>query len=439
MESATSLRGKFVRGAAGSLAVRAGRMLLSLALAILLARKLGPEGYGTYTYAFAIASLLAVPVHVGLPTVVVRETAKALAMEQWQLMRGLWRWATATGGLVSAGITLAGTLTVCLLGHRVSQPLAGALMWGFLLVPAIALANVPGAALRGLGRVVLGQVPETILQPGLFIGLVLVASAMTDSARLAAADAMALQVSGAVLTLLAGTWLLRTRQPGALSTTSGRAYQTRAWGAAALPLALVSGMGLVNQYTDVLTLALFSDSQQVGIYRVAVSGAALVGFGLGAMTSMAAPYFARLHSSHDRAQMQRVVTATSRAILGLTAPVVLMFVLAGKPLIALLFGPEYGGAHLALAILATGQLASALFGPVGVLLMMTGHERETFRGMAVGAAVNVLLNLLLVPLLGLSGAAAATASSTVVWNWLLWRSARRQLQIETIAVTRGPH
>ena len=88
-----SLRVQLLRGGIGSLAVKATNAVLGFALAIVLARALGPEGYGVYSFALAIVMLAAIPAQVGVPQLVVRETAKAQAKEDWGLMRGLWRWA----------------------------------------------------------------------------------------------------------------------------------------------------------------------------------------------------------------------------------------------------------------------------------------------------------------------------------------------------------
>ncbi len=101
MGSSTSLRGRLVRGGLGSLALKLASTALGFILVILLARSLGPEGYGVYAFVFAIVSLLAIPTQLGLPQLVVRETAKAQAAERWGLMRGLWRWSTLVVWLFS--------------------------------------------------------------------------------------------------------------------------------------------------------------------------------------------------------------------------------------------------------------------------------------------------------------------------------------------------
>jgi len=72
-------------------------------------------------------------------------------------------------------------------------------------------------------------------------------------------------------------------------------------------------------------------------------------------------------------------------------------------------------------------------GSVGMLLNMTRYERDTAKGLAVSAILNVVLNLLLIPLLGIIGAAIATAVSLITWKVLLWWVVRWRLGINSLA------
>jgi len=121
MGPAASLRGRLIRGGLGSLALKLGSTALGFLLAILLARTLGPEGYGVYAFVFAIVSLLAIPTQLGLPQLVVRETAKAQAAEQWGLMRGLWRWSTLAVWLFSSGVLVLAFAGLWLFGERLDD------------------------------------------------------------------------------------------------------------------------------------------------------------------------------------------------------------------------------------------------------------------------------------------------------------------------------
>jgi O-antigen/teichoic acid export membrane protein len=118
----------------------------------------------------------------------------------------------------------------------------------------------------------------------------------------------------------------------------------------------------------------------------------------------------------------------------LALPAFAALALMGEPILAFLFGAEYGGSYLPLIVLALGQLLAALAGPVGLLLAMAGFEKDTARVMGLAAFVNVVLNLALIPRFGPAGAAAASVVTLAVSNIILWRQVHRRLGIESTAL-----
>ena len=87
-----------------------------------------------------------------------------------------------------------------------------------------------------------------------------------------------------------------------------------------------------------------------------------------------------------------------------------------------LFGDEFVAATGILLILSAGQVVFALSGPVLYILTMTAHEKTALHIMYVTASINIVGNAILIPLIGLHGAAIATASTTILWNIIaVWR------------------
>jgi O-antigen/teichoic acid export membrane protein len=101
-----------------------------------------------------------------------------------------------------------------------------------------------------------------------------------------------------------------------------------------------------------------------------------------------------------------------------------------------LFGDGFRTGSTALTIVALGQLVNAAAGPSGNVLIMTGHEGIAVRAVGAGALANLLLAIVLVPPLGVSGAAIAFTSSLVIWNVALVVIARRRLGVNVTAFRR---
>lgn len=423
---------EFTRNGIGSLALKAVSILLSFVITVTLARTLGMDGYGVYIYVFALVSLLSIPVEFGLPQLVVRETAKALARQEWGAIQGVWRWAGKIVAILIVIIVLGAGVVFLIWGNRFSHEQLLTCFWGLALVPLAALGNLRGAALQGLNRVIQGQLPEQVLRPVFHVLLILGAAFVFSSGNFTPAMAMSLQVLAATLAFALGAWLLWRATP--LETRQAKlVYEGRRWLSSTLPLAFISGVGLINSYTSIVILGLFATPSDIGIYRVADQMALLVSISLQPINMVVAPQFARLHAVGDKIRLQRLATVSARVVLSLALPVAITFLLFGKPLLKLIFGAEFAPAYGPLSILVLGQLVNSIVGSVGTLLNMTGHEQYTARGVAVAAVGNIVLNLLLIPLWGIRGAAFASAITLAVWNILLWLDVRRQLGINSMA------
>jgi O-antigen/teichoic acid export membrane protein len=436
LNESNGLRTQLLRGVIGSVAVQIATIFLSLSLTVLLARTLGPRGYGIYAWVLALVSLIAIPAQFGLPNLVVRETAKAEVNEEWGLMRGLWFWANAIALSTSLGLAIVGGVAIWLMIDQFSSDQQVTLFLGLLLVPLIALGNIRGAALRGLRKVVLGQLPEHILRPGLLIVLIFAIVLILPSGEFLAPHAMGLHAISAAIAFGLGAWILWRVRPEPLNHQPKADFESWAWLAAIFPLALVSSMQLINKKTDILMLGLFATADDVGVYQVVVQVATAVAFGLGVVNIVIAPYFARLYEQRDMIRLQKLVTISARGTLIIALPVVLAFVLLGDHILRIVFGTEFTRGYVALAILTGGQLVNAAAGSVGFLLNMTGHERDTAVGLTVAAFSNVALNLALIPLFGMIGAAIATAMTLVIWNLILWYAVWRRLGINSAAFGR---
>ena len=105
---------------------------------------------------------------------------------------------------------------------------------------------------------------------------------------------------------------------------------------------------------------------------------------------------------------------------------IILFVLGDK--ILSIFGEEYEVGYTVLMLLALGVVAKAATGPVHYLLAMTDRHATSVVVLAISAALNLLLNTMLIPIWGIEGAAVATALSTTLSITLMtvisWKTLR---------------
>ena len=425
-----TLRQHLARAAAGSAALALSSKLLMLLTSVVLARWMGAAGYGVYATATALALLLTVPTGLGLPTLVIRLLASYGARQQWGRMRGL----LIRGNQAVLGASL---LMACLaasmiwtFAERFGPDKAAALSLAMLLIPLTALGAMRSAALRGLHHVVLGQLPENLIMPGLFLALVgggwLVhggASALSPEYAIGA------RLAAVAVAFGVGAVLLLKRLPPAVRQARPE-YELRTWARAALPLLFIAGINIVNTQTDILMLAALRGSESAGVYQAAVRGAELVAFSLVIANMAIQPSLARLYATGDTARLQRLVTWSARGATAAALPLAAVMILWGGPIMATVFGADFARGAIALAILSAAQLVNAFTGPANSLLDMTGHQDDTLKAMVAGVLANVILNALLIPHWDIAGAAIATGASLILWNVLLVAFVQRRLGLD---------
>lgn len=400
------------RGAAFTFGLRLVSTGLTYAVSVMLARLLGVRGYGTYALALEWLTFLTVPTALGMDRFMVREIAVYRTKEQWSELRGFLRWGNLAVLAASLTAALIGALVVTVVvsqnGLRLSLYVA------FATLPLMSLTTLRQAAMRGFDRIVGGGWPELVLRPLLILALTTLGwfllpefSAPWAVAALGLATLIAFSVGAGLLARV-----LRT------APQARPVYRSRVWLVTSLPFMLISATYVFNNKAGVLLLGVLGERTDVGLYTPASRGADLIALVLLAVNTAFAPTLARLYAQGKPRQLEAAVARSTRLITLVSLPVALGFIVFGRTFLAI-FGPEFTAAQNALTILSVGQLVNAATGTVGTLLNMTGHERDTALVVGFSAAVNIGLNVLLIPRFGLTGAALATALGTLVWNVLL--------------------
>ncbi len=169
---------------------------------------------------------------------------------------------------------------------------------------------------------------------------------------------------------------------------------------------------------DRLMLGYFRPAREVGIYAAASRTALLVGFGLTMINYILPPIISSLFSEGKIREMEALARRTARWAL-LFSAVVGGFLLVSPELVLKLFGVEFAEGKFSLMILAGAQIISSGLGSVGYILSMTEHQGFYFKITMLSVLLNFAGNTLLVPVLGMVGAAVSTGFSLIfskVWE-----------------------
>lgn len=391
-----------------ALLIRVAGAGLVFGLQVLLARVMTVDGYGGFvtlwTWMLALGSFAAL----GFAESSVRFLPRYHLRGRLTHIRSFWRFGLIV--VLGASGLLALLSSMLVLGFGPVDGVGLTVLIVAMGLPSLAIEYYLEGVARSFGWFRLAAVPVYIIRP-IVIGATCVALASSGVA-------LTLPVIGGVLVgtmalVTAGLGLLVARRirrmtEGDLSPASRS--QRRLWLMASLPLLLLSGLEDLTSYADVLLLSLIAGPEAVGVYFAAARTLALAGFVAYAMTLVAGRRFALDLAGRSRAQLQNSVLQSTRLTFWATLLSVGATLLVGPFLLAA-FGPDYVEGQGVMIVLGLGMVVRAMAGQAGELLIVAGRQRE---GLAIGLcvlAMTVVLCLLLVPSLGMLGAAIATASA----------------------------
>lgn len=365
---------------------------LKLAVLPLIARMFGPAEFGKFAFAYSFASLFNVVFDAGLATTTTRELAAAKRNEA--LLPDILLMKLVLGLLGMGGIVL-GTLLIT-------------------RDPTIrAMIVVLGAAFFVLELVNLSFSVFRAQQRMEYEFLVRVAQAVF----LVAAVAVAAWKAPSVLAVSYAYLVSGTLTLGLVATvTGGRMVRVRTWLQAgawrrilaiAVPLALASGATTGYMNLDSILLGYLGRITDTGWYNLAtrIVGILLVPTGL--LSLVIFPAFASTAAEVD-ATFRKRWDRWSIGMIALGTYLACVVFATAEPLVRLLFGPAFAPTSAALRILLIAVVMIFVYTPSFQAMIVFDRQRTLFWSLLVGAAVNVVLNVALIPSYGLYGAAWAT-------------------------------
>lgn len=412
----TGLKAQLVRGLLGVGWLKILSMPLALSTSVILARFLGPEGYGQYVFVFSLIGFLALPVGPGPGQLITREVAKFHHDRAWDYFSGIIR--RSFQWVFFSSLIMMTVILVVAISYAEWQPENrwALVVFASFLIPLLGVNTIRANVLRGLRFVVLAQLPTLMVRPGLhllFVGGFLAIGILTPL------SAILSQVVATAVAVLIGTVLALDRIPLEVKRSPPR-YHDKFWLSAIVPLSLLVLVGTLNGQIGIISLGLLVGDEDVANMQVALSASILIAFPLSIVNLVIGPYVTGAMKENDTPRIRSLSVYSSFIAIMAASPIAIPLIVWGEEVVGLVYGQDYiAGAINPLMILCIGQIFNVVFGSVGVFLTMTGHERDTLSGQLFAAAINVSLCFALVPAMGATGAATATSIGLVTWNVIL--------------------
>jgi O-antigen/teichoic acid export membrane protein len=383
--------------------------LISLAFYVVLARALGPDGFGLFTFGLSLALLVVTPAGFGIDTIVAREIAR----DRQSMHRLVWNALAmkAAFGVLAVAITIA---IAALGGYGGSAP---------LVIALLAVAAFVELMAKTLYSVFLGL--EDMRPPSAALLLQRIATAVFGILAVFAGAGVvtvaALYLAGV---MLAFTWTARRVAAQARPRRSFDFASGRSLLVSSLPSGINVLLSTVLFRVDMLILSLLVSTFAVGLYGAAyrlLESTLVLSY---AVAVAMLPTLSRLTRS-SVPSLAEAYEGAAKVIAITLLPVGCVFALFAGALIEALYGVEYASAASALRLLGG---AAALYGVshLGLYVLISQSRQRTIPWITAGVVVlNVSLNLLLIPRFSIDAAAFVTSLSELTLAILMTVAAVR--------------
>jgi stage V sporulation protein B len=364
-----------------------------------LGRILGPEPYGEFGVIMSLLAVLEVFLARGIRDSVTKYTAEFPGMSRAIKKQGLTIAAIYGGFVFVLYILTADPIALVFHNANLTRPLR----ISALIVPLIAFYSV-----------LIGQLSGKRLFGKRALAMNVQSLGKVAAVYILALSGLGLQgaVSGYVISYaLALLAAFHFSREGRQDAQTFPASKLLSFGIPIVGFSLL--LSLLMNLDIFFVRTLLKEGQEAGFYAaaLALTRAPYLVFLAFAITLL--PLISRLTSLNRLQEASRTINKSLRYLLILLIPLAFFTNSLSEPIIRLVYSSQYLPAARPLGILIFGITFLTFFSVLAAVINGSGKPKTSMALAAAVVSLDVLLNLLLVPRLGLSGAAAATTLSSL--------------------------
>ncbi|TIS71329.1 MAG: lipopolysaccharide biosynthesis protein [Mesorhizobium sp.] len=406
------------RGEAGRMSliaftIRIVSAVIAFVSQVLMARWMGSFEYGIFVLVWVTMVIVGNLACLGFHTSVIRFIPEYRERGMLAELRGIVlasRLFVLVASTVIAGL---GALGVWLASPWIENYYVIPFILGVICLPMIAMGDLLQGLARANSWALFALSPTYLVRPVLilvFMALMLAMHYVPD-AKTAIFASIAATYTTTLGQLMGVTSRMDKQIPaGSMTVHFGQ------WFLVSLPIFLVESFFFLLTNADVLMVGAYLEPNDVAVYFATVKTLALVHFVYFAVKAGVAQRYAQFtHGEPER------LAAFARETVSWTFWPSLAMAL----LVLALFGPEFTAGYPLLFLLVFGVVARGAVGPCESLLTMSGNQNICAAVYAMTLALNIALNVVLIPLFGLWGAAIATSLAMVfeagALSFTVWR------------------
>ena len=404
---------ELLRGSGLSLFLRFGGLMSGYVLTLIIANLFGADGLGDYVLSITVLRLFTLLSKLGLDTTSIKFIASFASQNKWT---SIFKFRNKV-----VFILIISSIFFSFLLYTLSQPIADLInaqvkyikLNSFFILP-MSFFMLHYQSLRGLKRIAEFSFFYRMSQSLFTVVSVLIIYYFIQDNEVPIYAYLVSLLLVSVLAFLSFRYNLNKKSYGKESAEMQILKYSQIL-KISIPLMFAQSVQFIMAWTDKLMLGSMTTTVDVGVYHTAFKLSMFAAVALMSVNSIASPKFAEMFAKKDFLGLKKVVHQSTKMIFWFSFPLVIVFFMFPDFLLGL-FGEEFKVGVTAFIFLSCGRLISSFSGSVGNILQMTGNQNIYAIILLIGAILNVVLNLILIPLYGINGAAIASMSSLIVWN-----------------------
>ncbi|MBI2426763.1 MAG: flippase [Candidatus Kerfeldbacteria bacterium] len=397
----------------------AGRVLMFV-FTVILARELGDESFGTFSFAFAYVAFGFIVADLGISVYSVREIAKDPSREREFLENGMPLKLVLSA---IAGILMLGVLFALAPFLDDSRELLRIIPWLAVYVLGDSFIRLFVAIFRARHnmeveavinvfiRVIITSFGILILYSDRFADPLLVIILVYTVAHLLAVLFLFEKIRS-LFPRIRFRWLF----------SSWKTILTHSW-----PFALSIFFTGIYYNLDTLMIGFMRNFEEVGWYNAAYRIIFFLLMFIATFQSVLLPVFSKLAQS-SKEELRRMMSLASRVLFMATIPLAVGGLFVARDLLNLVYTEEYVNGAIALSILLFTVVVNGASSVYATAMQAMGHQKIQLHATAAGAILNAVLNAAVIPVFSLNGAAVTTLISELAVLFYLMVKLRPLLQ-----------
>ena len=405
-----------------ALFARAGAAGIALILQVQLARLLGATEYGLFSFAWVLILAFGFPSTLGFGYSVTRFMSEGFATGKHALIRGVKLRSQQVSLIAGTIFALLIWLIISIWPSLIDAPAMPAVLISLIILPFFALSEVQMGIAQSRSWTLVALVPPYIIRQIFILIFVLVAVFLMDMNPTSQMAMIATLI--ATIICVIGHHFLLAYKLSPILTKGSNEYEDRKWFKTSLPLFLSDSAHHALTHADILILGFFLTTgavtaADVGIYFAVTRLIGLLSFFDRAVSNAAGQRYAGLIAEGKQNELRPFYNQTRLWVLIPTVITAFFLILLDDFLLGI-FGSEFQKGGEVLFILLLAPLSVALVGPAEALFSLTGGEKQSFISFLIALVTNIILNIILIPMMGILGAAIATAASQILRSAFLY-------------------